>query len=274
MKSRFALAILVLSAAMSMAACSTVPYTGRSQLNMVSRQEEAALGRQAALQVMRTERPSRDPGMTAAVERVGRAVASVADMPGARWEFHVIENREPNAFCLPGGIIFVYSGIFRFAQNDDQLAAVIAHEVAHALARHGTERMSRQLALAIPGVVLSTVIGVQSPELAGMFSRVYGIGTQVGYALPHSREQEYEADRIGLILMARAGYDPGAAVSFWRNMRQAGGSKPPEFLSTHPASDRRMEAIIRALPEARSHMPGGDPVFIPPDDDPPPGVEG
>jgi len=255
-------------------ACSTVPYTGRSQLNLVGVQEELALGRKAASQVVRSERESQDQAKIAAVNRVGKAIASVANMPRAQWEFHVIEKKEPNAFCLPGGIIFVYSGIFQYARNDDQLAAVIGHEVAHALARHGTERMSQQLAIALPGMAVATVIGSESPALGQAFSRVYGIGTQVGYALPHSREQEYEADRIGLILMAKAGYDPEAAVGFWQNMRKAGGAKPPEFLSTHPAGDNRIQTIIKYLPEARSYAPGKSAPFIPPDDDPPPGVNG
>lgn len=256
------------------AACSTVPYTGRSQLNFVGAQEELALGRKAANQVVRSERASQDQAKIAAVNRVGRAIASVANMPRAQWGFHVIEKKEPNAFCLPGGIIFVYSGIFQYARNEDQLAAVIGHEVAHALARHGTERLSQQLAIALPGAAVATVIGSESPALGQAFSRVYGIGAQVGYALPHSRDQEYEADRIGLILMAKAGYDPEAAVGFWQNMRKAGGSKPPEFLSTHPAGDNRIQTIIKYLPEARSYSPAKATPFIPPDDDPPPGVKG
>jgi len=257
-------------------ACSTAPYTGRSQFNLLSPGEETALGRDAARQVLAKNKLSRDGGMNAAVRRVGSAIARVADMPGARWEFHVIDDKQPNAFCLPGGIIFVNSGIFRYARSDDQLAAVIGHEVAHALARHGAERMSRQLALALPGVALSAVVGSQSPQLGDAVGRVYGVGMQVGGTLPHSRTQEYEADRIGLILMAKAGYDPDAAVGFWRNMMRAGGSKRPEFLSTHPADARRIQAIVRELPEARSYLPHGvgGPVFIPPDDDPPPGVGG
>lgn len=273
-----------------LAACTTVPYTGRSQFNVMSEQEELSLGRQAAGQLLRSEPVSRNPEQNAAVRRVGRAIAAVSGMKGANWAFYVIDKKEPNAFCLPGGIIFVNSGIFAYARNDDQLAAVIGHEVAHALAHHGAERMSRQMAVALPGVAVAGVLGTQSPELAGVFARVYGVGAQVGYALPHSREQEYEADRIGLILMAKAGYDPEAAVSFWQNMRRAGGSRPPAFLSTHPAGDARIKAIAAALPEAKSYgrsqaapgpvvpPPDDDPpptagrVFIPPDDDPPPGV--
>lgn len=274
-------ALLIAAMAVAAAACSTVPYTGRSQFNLMSEQEELALGRQAARQVLASERLSRDPVLNSAVNRVGRAIASVSGMRGASWAFYVIEKKEPNAFCLPGGIIFVNSGLFAYARNDDQLAAVIGHEVAHALARHGAERMSRQMAVALPGVAVAGVLGTQSPELAGVFARVYGVGTQVGYTLPHSRQQEYEADRIGLILMARAGYDPDAAVSFWNNMRRAGGAGVPAFLSTHPAGDDRIRAIAAFLPEARRHQARGQAqgapgpsggVFIPPDDDPPPGV--
>jgi predicted Zn-dependent protease len=273
----FFLLLALLAAAAASSGCSTVPYTGRSQFNIVGSKEEIALGQRASQQVLREEKISRDPALNAAVNRVGRAIASVASMPDARWEFHVIDKNVPNAFCLPGGIIYVYSGLFRYARNDDQLAAVIGHEVAHALARHGAERMSQQLAIALPGVAVGAVLGAQSPILAQTFSRVYGIGAQVGVALPHGRSQEYEADRIGLILMAKAGYDPGGAVTFWRNMMAAGGGRTPDFLSTHPANENRIEQITKLLPEARSYSPhyagqGGKPV-PPPDDDPPPGVE-
>lgn len=269
------LPVFIMAAAVALAAaCSTVPYTGRSQLNFLDQKDELSLGRQAARQVLQSEKPSRDPVKVAAVNRVGRAIASVANMPNAQWEFYVIDKDEPNAFCLPGGIIFVYSGIFKYARNDDQLAAVIGHEVAHALARHGAERVSRQMAVALPGVAVGSVIGMQSPALGQAFARVYGIGAQVGYALPHSRSQEIEADRIGLILMAKAGYEPEAAVSFWQGMSRAGGAKPPAFLSTHPGGEARIQAIIKALPEARSYAPARQPQFIPPDDDPPPGVRG
>ncbi|WP_243439324.1 M48 family metallopeptidase [Fundidesulfovibrio soli] len=238
----------------------------------MSQSEETALGLEAADKVLRTERPSRDAARIAQVRRVGGAIAAVSGMAGARWEFYVIEKKEPNAFCLPGGIVFVNSGLFPYVKNDDQLAAVIGHEVAHALAHHGAERVSQRMAVALPGVAVATVLGSESPALGQAFASVYGIGANVGYVLPHSRQQESEADRIGLILMAKAGYDPDAAVGFWNNMRAAKGSKPPEFLSTHPADDSRIQNIIRFLPEARSYIPASVPP--PPDDDPPPGVDG
>lgn len=232
------------------AACAKAPYTGRSQLLLVSEQQEMALGLSTSQQILKKEPASRNRTYISAVREVGTDISRVAERPDYQWEFNVIAKDVANAFCLPGGKIFVYEGLFKYARNRSQLAAVIGHEVAHALARHGGERMSQAVVANAGGAVLSAALGVTGSE-AQAFSIAYGVGVNYGIILPFGRDQEYEADRIGLILMAKAGYHPGAALSFWENMsRREGRPNPPEFLSSHPANENRIRAIRELLPEA------------------------
>jgi len=232
--------------------CTKAPITGRNQLIMVSPQQEMALGYESAKQVLQKEKVSADPQQNAMVKRIGERIAQVAsaEYPTAKnfvWEFFVIENdEEANAFCLPGGKVFVYSGIFKYAANDDELASVMGHEIGHALARHGAERMSSGQLANMGGQILGAVMqGRGNPQNTAAVMQAFGIGTQLGVMLPHSRTQEYEADHIGLVLAAKAGYNPNAALSFWEKFAQ-GGQTPPEYLSTHPAPANRI-AQIRAL---------------------------
>lgn len=235
--------------------CATAPYTGRNQLLLLSSAQEMQLGMQAAQEVLSEERLSRDPQYVNAVQEVGWNIARVANEPSFQWEFFVVDDPETaNASCLPGGKVFVYSGIFRYARNADQLAAVIAHEVAHAVARHGGERISNMLVLQLGQQAALAAIGQNSSTASQALQVAYGLGANVGYILPFSREQEYEADRIGLILMAQAGYHPQASLDFWIGMsREADPNRPPEFLSTHPTSENRIANIQYFLPEAMSY---------------------
>jgi len=170
------------------------------------------------------------------------------------WEFNVIKDDETvNAWCMPGGKVAVYTGILPITQDDNGLAVVMGHEIAHAVANHGNERMSEQLLLQMGGVALSVALNEQPERTRDLFLLSYGAGTQVGLALPHSRSQESESDRIGLTIMAMAGYDPRAAIPFWQRMNAAGGGRPPEFLSTHPAPQSRIDNIRTYLPEAMAH---------------------
>ncbi len=235
--------------------CTKAPITGRSQFIMVSPQQEMALGLKSAQQVLKTEKISTNPQQNAMVKRVGQRIAQIAstEYPTAKnfaWEFFVIDkDNEPNAFCLPGGKVFVYSGIFKYIANDDELAAVMGHEIGHALARHGAERMSRGELAQVTGQVLGAVMqGRANPENTAAVMQAFGIGTQLGVMLPHSRIQEYEADHIGLVLMAKAGYNPQAALTFWKKFSQS-GETPPEYLSTHPAPQHRIEQIKALLPK-------------------------
>lgn len=234
--------------------CTKAPITGRNQLIMVSPQQELALGFESAKQVLQTEKVSNDPQKNAQVRRIGKRIATVTEklyQTNFDWEFFVIDNDEAgNAFCLPGGKVFVYTGLFKYAANDDELVAVIGHEIAHALARHGAERMSAGQMQQVGGQVLGAVMqsqGVSAPS-SNMAMQAFGIGTQLGLMLPHSRIQEYEADQIGLVLSAQAGYNPRAALSFWEKFG-ASGETPPEYLSTHPAPTNRIAEIKALLPK-------------------------
>ncbi len=235
-----------------LAACAQVPGTGRSQLLLIPFDQERALGAQEFARLKAQLPRLQDPATQAMVERVGRRIAAVAPLPGAQWEFVVFDAPDTaNAFCLPGGKVGVYSGILRYTRDEGGLATVIGHEVAHAVARHGAERLSQLMLVELGGVVLERLLGDASPQQRRLIQTAYGLGTTLGVVLPYSRRQELEADRLGLMYMAEAGYDPRAAVAFWRRFAQAGaGKRPPEFLSTHPAGERRIAQLERLLPQA------------------------
>jgi predicted Zn-dependent protease len=230
--------------------CTKAPITGRNQLIMIDQSQELSLGYQSAKEVLTKEKVSRDPQKNAMVTRIGKRIAAVTGQNNYKWEFFVMENdKEANAFCLPGGKVFVYTGLFKYAANDDELAAVMGHEIGHALARHGAERMSSGMLAQTGGQVLGAVMqGRGNPQNTAAVMQAFGIGTQLGVMLPHSRTQEYEADHIGLVLAAKAGYNPQAALSFWKKFAQAGQSSP-EYFSTHPAPANRIQQINNLLPK-------------------------
>jgi predicted Zn-dependent protease len=240
--------------------CAEAPITGRQQLILISESDEVALGARAFDEVLNNERISNDPVFVDQVNRVGRRIAGVANRPDFSWEFVVIDNDKViNAFALPGGKVAVYTGLLRVAKSDAELAAVMGHEVAHAVARHGAERMSHQLLAQVGQAGLNAAIASQSPATIQAFNLAYGVGVNVGALLPYSRQEESEADHIGLIYMAKAGYDPHAAVSFWERMAKAkSGDSPPEFLSTHPADERRIQNLKRLMPEAMAYYRQSD----------------
>ncbi|HWP23914.1 MAG TPA: M48 family metallopeptidase [Candidatus Binatia bacterium] len=231
--------------------CATAPYTGRGQIMLVSEGQEMALGDDAYRHILRDSVISRDPDAERIVRKVGERIAQAANKPEYKWEFSVINDPETvNAFAVPGGKVAVYTGIFGPARDEAGLAVVLGHEVAHALARHPAERMSQALLLELGGVGLGLALG-KNPALANQVLQAYGMVGGVGL-LPFSRSQETEADRIGLILMAKAGYDPHAALDLWERMekKEGGKSAPPEFLSTHPSYETRVQQIRSFLPEA------------------------
>jgi predicted Zn-dependent protease len=231
------------------AGCTTAPYTHRSQLVLVSAEEESQLGTQAFNQVLSKARVDNRPALLGPVEQVGRRLAAVADRPAYKWRFVVLDDaKQVNAFCLPGGKVAVYTGLFPVAESTTGLAVVLGHEIAHALARHGAERISQAEVAQLGGSLLGALFGTGPGSSAVLTA--YGLGTQVGVLLPFSRTQESEADHIGLLLMARAGYDPRGALAFWKRMESAGGSGTPEFLSTHPSHGAREQQIAAWLPEA------------------------
>lgn len=238
-------------------ACATVPYTNRKQFNLISPEQELKLGEDAYAEVLKKSPLSQNAEWQRRLREIGRRIALVSEQPDFKWEFNVLQGKDVNAFCLPGGKVAFWDGIMPICGDDDGVAVVMGHEIAHALAHHGAERMSQSMGAGIVGEILSVGLGKSSPEVRENVLQLYGIGANVGVILPFSRKNESEADKIGLILMAKAGYDPRAAVDFWKRMAaQGNGQKPPEFLSTHPSDDTRIRQIEEWLPEALSYYKG------------------
>jgi predicted Zn-dependent protease len=233
-------------------ACQTVPITGRSQLVLVPEGTELQMGLESYQEILGKSKLSTDRRLTAQVERVGRRIAEATERSDYQWEFKLIEDPQANAFCLPGGKVAVYTGILPITHDDAGLAAVLAHEVAHAVARHGGERLSQQLA--VQGLTVAGTQGLlagRDPATVQLVSGLLGAGATVGLLLPWGRSQESEADRLGLIYMARAGYDPRAARDLWVRMGESSkGRQQFEFLSTHPLPATRIAQIEAWIPEA------------------------
>ena len=246
------------------ASCSTVSVTGRKQLNLVSNSEVLVSSFQQYDEYIRSAPVSKDKARTAMVVKVGKRIAGAVEqylknngmgdqVAEYKWEFNLIADATPNAFCMPGGKIVVYEGILPFTGDETGLAVVLGHEVAHAVARHSNERMSQQLLISAGGEAVNAAVNNKSSIIKAIAPQVYGIGSQYAVMLPYSRSHEYEADHIGLIFMAMAGYDPAAAEGFWMRMSQQGGAKQPQFMSTHPSDENRAAKIRSWLPEAKKY---------------------
>ncbi len=238
--------------ALILAACQTVPYTNRRHLVLVPQGEELALGEQQYRKALAEAKPSTDAGAIEQVRRVGERLAAAADRPDYKWEFNVIEDPKTiNAWCLPGGKVAVYTGILPVAQDDSGLAVVLGHEIAHAIARHGAERVSQGLLVQAGLAATQVALSRNDPHTVQAVTAMLGAGAAVGVMLPWSRAQESEADHLGLIYMAKAGYHPSAARDLWVRMAErATGARQPEFLSTHPAPATRIAQIENWIPEA------------------------
>jgi predicted Zn-dependent protease len=246
-------------------ACTVVPLTGRKQLNLMPESEMIAMSLTSYNTFMKENPPSADKKNTNIVKEVGSDIAAsvtkyFADnnlsdrLTGYQWEFNLVkDDATPNAWCMPGGKVVVYSGLLPYTQDKNGLAVVISHEIAHAVARHGNERMSQEMVAQMGGMALNVAIKEKPEETKNIFNAAYGLGAQYGVMLPYSRDHELEADRLGLIFMAMAGYDPQTAIAFWERMASMGGQKPPEFMSTHPADATRIRKINAALPEAMKY---------------------
>ena len=248
-RARSVLAVLLVGAVV---ACETVPYTGRTQIMLLPETAEWQMGLDSYQQILQKARLSRDPAQTAQVRRVGMRIAQATGRSDYRWEFNVIDDKQANAFCLPGGKVAVYTGILPITRDDAGLAAVLGHEAAHAIARHGGERVSQTLLVQTGLVATQAALARRDPRTVQTVTALLGAGVTVGLLLPWSRGQESEADRLGLIYMARAGYHPSAARDLWVRMAGAarGRARPPEFLSTHPAEATRIRQIEAWMPEA------------------------
>jgi predicted Zn-dependent protease len=246
------------AAALASAGCYTNPVTGRQSLVLISQGEETTLGAQSFAELRKTEKVSNDPGHNARVRRVGERIAkAVGDqMPDAKWEFVVFESTDVNAFALPGGKVGVYTGLLQLAENDSELAVVMGHEIGHVIARHGAERMSEGMVIAGIGVIgAAAVESKYDAKTRDLFALAYGGAATLGRVLPHSRNNESEADKMGAIYAAKAGYDPRGAITFWRKMAaqkvaaEKPGAKMPAWLSTHPSDTKRVTDLEAFMPQ-------------------------
>jgi predicted Zn-dependent protease len=255
------LALLLTAISLLFAGCYTNPVTGRKSLVLLSQGEEVALGAQSFQDIRQKEKVSAEPALNARVQRIGSRIAQAvgSEMPNAKWEFVVFDSKELNAFALPGGKVGVYAGLMQLAENDAELATVIGHEIGHVIARHGAERMSEAMVIAGVGALGSAVVESQTEDqrLRQLYALAYGGGTTLLRVLPHSRRNESEADRMGAIYAARAGYDPRAAISFWQKMaaqkKAAANSGRTGALdalfSTHPADEKRIADLHALMPQ-------------------------
>lgn len=258
--------LLMLFVVAAIVACKKTAFTGRKQLNLIPNAQlnqmsfaeyKTFLSQNAA----KTEKSGSEYEM---VRRIGNDIKLAAetyykqkgmekDLKGFAWEFNVIDDPTVNAFCMPGGKVIVYTGILKVTQNEDALAVVMGHEIAHALANHGNERVSQGLVAQLGLASLDVALAQKPTQTRELLMTAAGAATQVGVLLPFSRKHESEADEIGLYLMAMAGYNPTEAEPFWQRMNKAGGSRPPAFLSTHPDPKKRSETLKSLVPKARAY---------------------
>lgn len=248
--------------------CASVPVTGRSQLALVPESQLISLSADNYNELIKKTELADDPSQIAMLNEVGEKIADAADRflrdnglshetGHYKWEYHLLKGDEKvNAFCMAGGKIGVYTGMMPVARDEAGLAVVLGHEVAHALAHHNRERVSHLLVAQLGGITLSKALEENNEKTRNLALIAYGIGSQVGYILPYSRLQESEADRIGLIITAMAGYDPRESIGLWQRMKAQGGANPPEFLSTHPAPETRIDHIRELIPEAMEYYRG------------------
>ena len=245
--------------------CSSVPVTGRKQLSFIPASEMNSLAASSYKETLSSSRLSSNAEQTATLKRVGGRISKAVEqymhdnnkssaIKGFQWEFNLIDDPQVNAWCMPGGRVAFYTGILPICQNDAGIAVVMGHEIAHAVANHSGERMSQELIVQMGGIGLATALQQKSAQTQQIALSVFGVGTQVGAILPYSRLHEFEADKLGVIFMAMAGYDPNEAPKFWERMQAlSGGNAPPQFLSTHPSDSKRISELKAAIPEAMKY---------------------
>jgi len=256
---------LLLLASMFTLSCSTVPITGRKQFNIIPNATMLSMSFQQYNEFLQANALSKDAAQTAVVKRTGQRIQHAVETYFAErgmsnqlkdyaWDFNLVESEEVNAWCMPGGKVVVYTGLMKLTANEAELAVVMGHEIAHAVAEHGNERMSQGLMTQFGGLALSKALEQKPEDTQQLWMTVFGLGSQVGVLLPYSRLHEAEADELGLIFMAMAGYDPNAALTFWQKMAaQGGGGSTMEFLSTHPSDETRIRKIRELLPKAMQY---------------------
>ena len=259
--------LIAATLALGLVSCSQNAITGKNQLTLYSEADIQSMASQQYRQFLSENKvvstsASKDAEM---VRRIGQRLTTAinnyysqkglsAELAGYQWEYNLVNSNEVNAWCMPGGKIVVYTGLLPITQNEAALAVVMGHEIAHALAKHGNERMSRASLAELGGQALQVALANKSPIAQNIFMSAYGVGTNVGVMLPFGRSQELEADKFGLIFSAMAGYNPREAIPLWERMEKAGGgNKPPEFLSTHPSEGKRIEKLKQLMPEALTY---------------------
>ena len=259
------ISLIFLAFILSFSSCQKNTITGRKQLILVN---EADLQQMALTEYKKfltqnkviTQGASKEQEMVSrAGKRIANAVAVFATkqgksdlLKGYQWEFNLVDSKDVNAWCMPGGKVVVYTGLLPVAQNEAGLAVVMGHEIAHAIADHGNERMSQELAVQAAGIGLQVYMQQKPQQTQQIFLSAFGVGSQLGM-LGYSRQHELEADKLGLVFMAMAGYNPERAITFWQEMAKLGGAKPPEFMSTHPSDERRIAQIQAFMPEAKKY---------------------
>jgi predicted Zn-dependent protease len=265
MKKAILLPVFISLVALIWQSCATVPLTGRKQLSLLPESEMISMSFTSYTDFLKENPLSADKINAALVKEVGSNISAAvtkyfadnnlsAQLDGYKWEYNLVKNDTTvNAWCMPGGKVVVYSGLLPVTKDKNGLAVVLSHEIAHAVARHGNERMSQEMLAQYGSLALNEAIKQKPEQTKNIFNKAYGLGAQFGVLLPYSREHELEADRLGLIFMAMAGYDPQTAVAFWERMSALGGSKPPEFLSTHPSDATRIAKIKAVIPEAMKY---------------------
>lgn len=264
---KFIYSFLFIFSTLAFFSCKTNSITGRSQLNLVSETEVQAMALTQYKEFL-----SKNPIVPASnanqemVHRVGARIAAAItkyysehgagdELKGYTWEFNLVESKEINAWCMPGGKVVVYTGLLPVTQNENALAIVLGHEITHAVAGHGRERMSQEMLAQGIQIAGNVALG-SNPQTVNIFNQVYGPAAQIGVLLPYSRKQESEADHYGLIFAAMAGYNPQEAITFWTRMASLGGSKPPVLLSDHPTDEQRIEDLKKYMPEALKYYNG------------------
>ena len=245
--------------------CTQVEITGRKQFNLVPDSLMNSMSFQSYGEFISQNKLSNDFSQTQMVKRVGANIQKAVErycseknisekLNGYDWEFNLVEDESLNAWCMPGGKVVVYTGLLKVTRNEAGLATVMGHEIAHAFAKHGAERMTQGLIVELGGMALSTALSKSPEKTKSLFMQSYGIGTQLGVLLPYSRTHESEADHLGLIFMAMAGYNPEEAVTFWQRMAAAKqDAQQPEFLSTHPHDSTRIRNLQNLIPEAKQY---------------------
>jgi predicted Zn-dependent protease len=244
--------------------CSKVPITNRKQFKLLPSSTMMSMSATNYDAFLKENQLSNNKANTAIVKRTGAKISAAVEgylasinrsklVKDFDWQFNLVKSDVPNAWCMPGGKVVFYEGILPYTKTEAGAAVVMGHEIAHAVAKHGNERMSQQLMIQLGGVALDVALKEKPEQTRSIFLQAYGLGSQVGVTLPYSRKHEYEADKLGMVFMAKAGYNPEEAVKFWERMSKAGGNKPPEFLSTHPSDENRVKELKAFLPKAMKY---------------------